>query len=451
MTIVPSASFLSSTYARSRSSQGSWSYANEASEGRAYLNNEHADALRASCLGYNAHWWIGWHGMVMAPFFRFEDLTWPEVAALPRDTPLVLPLGQGYAFEEVREALGAPQKVGLLPPIPFGWRGSGLAVEEALLGRLLANLLDSLRDDGFSRVYALTPQGIDLGLGAARLAQAHATQYASSTALPAAGEEEKVVLFPIGHTEQHGFHLPLSTDTLIIEAIGQGTAAAAPEAAVCLPAFPYGVSTHRSSFAGTLNAGGRPFEDFWLGVIDVLVARGFDRMYLMSGHGGNVSFLVNVVKYAGERHRRIFCATAWLHTSGKEGAEALARYRRSPRGGMGHAGELETAMILHLRPDLTRMEKVVDETDFVTTDNYFMDWIEGGVLAANPPWDDDTATGAYGAGSVATAEHGRLWLEAAIAEKVSHVHEIHEQQQRREARRARGFGLWGGRGEGVRG
>ena len=45
---------------------------------------------------------------------------------------------------------------------------------------------------------------------------------------------------------------------------------------VCLPAWPYGVSTHRASFAATLNAGGRAFEDFWLGVIDVITARGFD-------------------------------------------------------------------------------------------------------------------------------------------------------------------------------
>ena len=107
--------------------------------------------------------------------------------------------------------------------------------------------------------------------------------------------------------------------------------------------MPYGVSTHRSSFAGTMNAGGRGFEDLWLGVIDVLAARGFDRFYLMSGHGGNTSFLVNIVKYAGERHRRIFCATAFLHTSGRIGAEAIEKYRTSKIGGMGHACELETS------------------------------------------------------------------------------------------------------------
>ena len=87
----------------------------------------------------------------------------------------------------------------------------------------------------------------------------------------------------------------------------------------------------------------------------------------------------------------------------------------------------------------------MDETDFVSTTSYYMDWVEGGELVANPPWDDDTATGAYGAGSLATAENGRRWLEAGIAEKVTHVKEIHEQHGRREAKRQAGFGLWGKR------
>jgi creatinine amidohydrolase/Fe(II)-dependent formamide hydrolase-like protein len=103
--------------------------------------------------------------------------------------------------------------------------------------------------------------------------------------------------------------------------------------------------------------------------------------------------------------------------------------------------------MLHLKPELCHMERVVDETDFIATPSYYMDWIEGGSLVANPPWDDDTRTGAYGAGSHATAEKGRLWLEAAIEEKAQHVEEIHEQHERREARRNAGFGLWGVKSE----
>jgi creatinine amidohydrolase len=197
------------------------------------------------------------------------------------------------------------------------------------------------------------------------------------------------------------------------------------------------VSTHRRSFAGTLNAGGRAFEDFWLGVIDTLALLGARKIYLVSGHGGSCSFLTNVVKYAGERHPHIFTATTWLHTSDRIGTEALNRSRRSAIGGMGHAGELETAFLLHLRPDLVHMERCIDETEFIATASYMMDWVEGGALIANPPWDDDTATGAYGAGSVATAENGRAWLEAAIAEKVDHVRQIDEQWRRRTEKRRR--------------
>jgi creatinine amidohydrolase len=260
--------------------------------------------------------------------------------------------------------------------------------------------------------------------------------------LPADEEREKVVIIPIGHTEQHGHHLPMATDTVLIEAISRGVVAAVPAQAVSLPVFPYGVSTHRASFAGTLNSGGRTFEDFWLGVLDLLVNRGFTRFYLLSGHGGNCSFLVNIVKYAGERHPAIFCATAWLYLSGPAGVAALQQHRRSSIGGMGHAGELETALMLHLRPDLVQMERAIDETDFIATPSYYMDWVEGGTLVANPPWADDSASGAYGAGSLATAENGEVWLAAAIAEKVEHVAEIHEQYRRRLARRKEGFGLW---------
>jgi creatinine amidohydrolase len=379
----------------------------------------------------------------MTRFFAFDDLTWPEVAALRRDTPLVIPLGRGYDLARLAEALGDPAAAGLLPPLPYGWRGSGLAVAEPVFAQLVRNLLDSLADDGFSRVYALQPHGLDLDLGPRALVQPYRGHYHPAPPLPPDADRDKVVLIPIGHTEQHGHHLPLSTDTIIIGAIGQGTAAALPERAVCLPVYPYGASTHRPSFAGTLNTGGRAFEDFWLAVVETLAGRGFNRFYLMSGHGGNSSFLVNVVKYAGERHRRIFCATAWLHTSGHHAGPILQATRVSGRGGMGHAGELETSYVLHLRPDLVHMDRVVDETDFVATPNYYMDWIEGGDLVANPPWDDDTATGAYGAGSLATAEHGRLWLEAAVAEKAIHVEEIHEQYRRREERREAGYGLWG--------
>ena len=380
----------------------------------------------------------------MTEILAYAELTWPQVAALPRDMPLVIPLGSGYNLHRLSECFGNPERIALLPEIPYGWRGSGLAVPEAVLQRLLLNLLDSLQEDGFSNVRCLTPQDLGLDLGSRKIALPHPSQRRPLQFIPAAEDIQKVVLIPVGHTEQHGYHLPLSTDTDIIGAIASGVTSQMPSLACTLPAWQYGVSTHRQAFAGTLNAGGRAFEDFWVAVVDNLVSRGFNRMYLLSGHGGNCSFLQNVVKYSGERHRRIFCATAWLYLSDAQGSAALERYRQSAIGGMGHACELETSLILHLRPELVHMDRVVDETSYISTPNYYMDWNEGGALIANPPWDDDTRTGAYGAGSLGTPEKGKIWLEAAIQEKSAHVLEIHEQHARREAQRNAGYGLWGG-------
>ena len=379
----------------------------------------------------------------MTVFHAYDELTWPEVRSLPRQVPMILPLGAGYSMDQLADALGNPLDVYLLPAFPFGWQGSCLSISESHLERYLSNIISGLRDDGFINTLVLVPPGLNLSLPVPWIALPQHSVNIINNSLPLDTERGKVVLISIGHTEQHGYHLPLSTDTLIIDAIAQGTAAKSPDLTTILPVMPYGVSTHRQSFAGTLNAGGQAFQDFWVGVIDLLAARGFDRFYLISGHGGNSSFIINAIKYAGERHRRIFCATAWLYLSGPNGIASLEKHRQSRIGGMGHACELETSFILHLKPSLVDMERVVDETSFITTPSFYMDWMEGGALIANPPWDDDTQTGAYGAGSLATAEKGKIWLEAAIAEKVAHIGEIHEQHRLREARRSSGFGLWG--------
>jgi len=55
----------------------------------------------------------------MTSFFKYEELSWPEVDKLPRNTPLVLPLGEGYPFPALAQMLGNPPKIGLLPAFPL--------------------------------------------------------------------------------------------------------------------------------------------------------------------------------------------------------------------------------------------------------------------------------------------------------------------------------------------
>ena len=368
----------------------------------------------------------------MVNITRYEELTWPEVRDLPRDLPFVLPLGEGYAEAEIAQAIGADDYC-VLPVLPYGWQGSVAPVGAEMLRRVVAGIFSGPAEEDFIRLNVVHAGDEDVqspGIQQIRLSRK------PDALQPPAATPQRVILIPCGHTEQHGYHLPLNTDTVIINAIAQGVVQAIPDEAEMLPTLPYGVSMYRSSFAGTMNMTGRVFEDFLLEVLEGFIARGADRFYLMSGHGGNCSFLHTVVKYIGDRHRQVFAATTWLHTSGHVGVPAIEQYRQSKRGGMGHAGELETAYILHLRPDLCHMERVVDETEFISTANYYMDWVEGGSLILCHPWQDDTLTGAYGAGSVATAENGERWLKAAMQEKIDHVREIHEQARRRLAKRA---------------
>jgi creatinine amidohydrolase len=363
--------------------------------------------------------------------FHYENLTWPEVAALDRETPLIIPVGLGYSDSAIAGSLGNPDKLGLLPAIPFGWEGSIPSVSNGTFHSLLSNLCENLTEDGFTDIHVVLPEGISSASGQLEVHLPLGFDFAENLSL----DNGKVVLIPVGHTEQHALHLPLSTDTLCIDAIACGVTKNLPEKVDCLPVMPYGVSTHRKSFAGSMSVGGRTFEDFWVEVIDSLVEQGYDKFYFITGHGGNVSFLTNVIKYAGENHPTIFCATSWLYLSGPKGSAALEEKRQSKIGGLGHACELETSLILHLHPELVHMDRVVDETDFITTPSYFQDWLEGGPLIANPPWTDDTATGAYGAGSLATASKGKYWLKVAIEEKMDHIDEIIEQQTRRTAKR----------------
>jgi creatinine amidohydrolase len=369
----------------------------------------------------------------------YADLTWPEVAALPQDWPLLIPLG--LAEYDLAGAFSnkALEGVILLPAIPYGFRRQdgdllgALHITPGLFRRVLLGIRRELHAQGFQRVVFLN------GYGDQRIKtrDLEIIQTPIRSLVRSNWPEElsnRVIVVGTGHTEQHGYHLPLSTDSLIVEALSRGMQERIPQEVFCLPVWPYGVSTHTREFPGTLNMGGRVFEDFFRAIVDRLVSLGAEMIYFSNGHGGNHSFLVNVVKYAGERHPEAFIATEWLHTTGP----ALELYRQSETGGMGHGGELETSYILYIRPDLVHMERATTETDFVSTPNYYMDWVEAGSLIANPPWSDDTSSGIYGDGRLGKAEKGRKWFEAALQEKINSLGEIREQHLRRRQKRTEG-------------
>lgn len=348
-------------------------------------------------------------------WIEYAQLVFPQVEELSRELPVVLPLGKPLPARP-----GGLTEGILLPPLPYGFADPLLLDLRDILG----SLAQMLREDGFQQLYLWGPLEVD------------GWQTLQAEIGPLQLPQGPIKVVPIGHTEQHGFHLPLATDTLIVEGLCKGRTDA-------LPAWPYGVSTHRRQFPGTLSLDPRAFEDFFVELSGRLGRSGQTRVvFFLNGHGGNHSFLVNACKFAGERYRDWLTATTFLHTASGAALEQMLHERSSQL--MGHACELETSYLLALHPEQVHMDRAVDELDFCQSPEVRMDWLESGALILNPPWSDDSKTGSYGAPRQASAEKGARWLKAARAELQRLLEECQQQWCQREARRSQGWteGAW---------
>ena len=148
-----------------------------------------------------------------------------------------------------------------------------------------------------------------------------------------------VLAVPLGSCEQHGPHLPLSTDTLVAVALCEGLARHRGDVAVA-PAIGIGASGEHEGFAGTLSVG----TDALAASLTELVrsARAWARaVVVVSGHGGNADALARVTR-----------------TASHEG-DAVVAYVPRLEGADAHAGRTETSLVLALAPGLVRHNEIV--------------------------------------------------------------------------------------------
>lgn len=167
----------------------------------------------------------------------------------------------------------------------------------------------------------------------------------------AARAAEALVILPVGATEQHGPHLPLGTDCLIVERIARAAAERARGEidAIVAPTLPFGSSHHHLSFGGTISLATDRYYGALRDMVESLIIDGFRRVFILNGHGGNHEVIQLVARDLALRHpANIAAASYWevARTAVTEREPALLG--RIP----GHAGHFETALILAIRPDL---------------------------------------------------------------------------------------------------
>ncbi len=242
------------------------------------------------------------------------------------------------------------------------------------------------------------------------------------------GEEPgSVLVVPVGSIEQHGHHLSVATDIVCADAISREAVDAVYEEipVLVVPPVWMGVSPHHLNLGGTLSVSFETMIELLSDIIKTGVDNGFDAVILVNGHGGNGSALGGVAKTVGHQyHPDVEVLTLTYFGLAEPIAEEV---RDSDVGGMNHGGELETSLMMHLRPDLvdeTRAEaEYLDEPYTHGYDGMF----EGGPLSVYRSEEEYSKTGAVGAPECASPEKGEKIFQFVSDELSTILREIHEQ------------------------
>ena len=227
--------------------------------------------------------------------------------------------------------------------------------------------------------------------------------------------EATLLVLPTAAIEQHGHHLPLATDTLINNLLlGKALACVPAELPIyALPPVCYGKSNEHIGFPGTLSVSAQTFLAVVRDLGASIAAAGFKKVVLYNTHGGNTS-LVDVLA----RDLRAEFGLRTFSLFGSAGATFDGVCAQERTYGF-HAGEIETAFLLHATPELVRRDEY--------TSNYIArvdrpELLKPEGSSANFAWltKDIAPSGVMGDPSPATAANGERWSDEA-AQRIAEI------------------------------
>jgi creatinine amidohydrolase len=166
---------------------------------------------------------------------------------------------------------------------------------------------------------------------------------------------QTVVVLPVGSLEQHGHHLPAGTDAMLAEHIAQEAAreVATDVPVTVAPVLGYGCSQHHLPFGVTASLRTETYLAVLRDLLGSLAESGFQRIFVLNGHGGNHEAVRIAVRDVG-LERRLYLAAASYYELARVDLETAGAHRLGEVPG--HAGAFETSLMLAVRPDLVRSE-----------------------------------------------------------------------------------------------
>lgn len=171
-----------------------------------------------------------------------------------------------------------------------------------------------------------------------------------------------IAVLPLGATEQHGPHLPLSVDSNLAHSMLQASMAhiAADLPVLFLPVQRIGYSPEHMAFPGTLSLKPETAMRLWTDIAESVLASGVRKLVLFNTHGGHVGLMDVVARELRTRLDMLVYGVSWfnlplLHS---DGSDLMQRFSAEEQRFGVHAGQLETAMMLALKPRLVRQTRM---------------------------------------------------------------------------------------------